>query len=159
MHKVNWKLLLLNLFVPVVLVGGGTALLTMNSMEVYQSLRQPPISPPGWLFPVVWTILFILMGIAAYLVATTPDVDPKTRMRAFCVYGAQLLLNVTWSLTFFNAGNYSLALWILIALLLLIFINAVLFYKINSAAGWLLLPYFLWVCFAGYLNFFIALYN
>lgn len=159
LHKINWKALLLNLFIPVVLIGGGTALLTMDSMEVYKNLRLPPIAPPGWLFPVVWTILFLLMGIAAYLVTVNPEADHKTRVRALSVYGAQLLLNVTWSLTFFNCQKYTLALWILIALLLLIFITAVLFYKINGAAGWLLLPYFMWVCFAGHLNYFISLYN
>lgn len=120
-------------------------------------LNQPPLSPPAWLFPVVWTLLYTLMGIASYLVA----VSEKTyRARtALTVYGVQLAFNFFWSLIFFNLHAYLFAFVWLVLLWLLIIITTVLFYQISRPAGYLLIPYLLWVTFAGYLNLAIALLN
>lgn len=125
-------------------------------MEVYQFLRQPPLSPPGWLFPIVWTILYLLMGIAAYLVWVR---DSTGRNGALLFYGLQLAFNFVWTLIFFNLQNYGLALlWILI-LWVLILITTIRFFRETKAAGWLMLPYLLWVSFAVYLNAGVWLLN
>lgn len=154
---IKLKPLLINLFIPLA-VGGLSALFTMNSMEAFSALNQPLLSPPGWLFPVVWTILFVLMGIAAYLVATS-SAPTKEKRTAFIVYGAQLFFNFLWSIIFFNRGDFLFAFIWLIALWALIIANIFLFYRISKPAGLLLIPYLLWVTFAGYLNFAIYLLN
>lgn len=152
---IKWKPLLLNLLIPLA-VGGLSAYLTMDSMEVYQSLRQPPLSPPGWLFPVVWSVLFLLMGIAAYLVWMR---DSTGRNGALVLYALQLAFNFGWTLIFFNVQNYGLAFFWLLILWVLILITTIRFFKENKAAGWLMIPYLLWVAFAGYLNAGVWLLN
>lgn len=139
------------------LVGGLSALLTMSAMEDFAALNQPPLSPPGWLFPVVWTILYALMGVASYLVLTSGR--PGRAKTALVVYGIQLFFNFLWSIVFFNFGAYLFAFFWLIALWLLIIFTTLLFYRINKAAGYLMIPYILWVTFAAYLNLGIYLLN
>lgn len=154
--KIQWKKLIGCLAIPLG-VGVVSALLTRNSMEQFSSLRQPPLSPPGWLFPVVWTVLFILMGIASYLVMISGH--PARSKTALTVYGVQLAFNFLWSILFFNWQLYWVALIWLIALWGLIWLNMVLFYRLSKPAGYLLIPYLVWVTFAGYLNTAIALLN
>ena len=154
---IKLKPLLINLFIPLA-VGGLSALFTMNSMENFERLNQPMLSPPGWLFPVVWTILYTLMGIAAYLV-TVSNAPQKEKRTAFIVYGVQLFFNFLWSIIFFNRGDFLFAFIWLVALWALIIANIILFYRISKPAGLLLIPYLLWVTFAGYLNFGIYLLN
>lgn len=137
-------------------VGGLSALLTNSSMEHYGQLKQPPLAPPGWLFPIVWTILFLLMGIAAYLVWMQNDLDRKT---ALTLYAVQLGFNFFWTIIFFNLRSYGLALVWLIALWVLILLTVRYFYKSTPAAGILLVPYLLWVTFAAYLNAGVWLLN
>lgn len=137
-------------------MGGLSALLTQNAMEQYGGLRQPPLSPPGWLFPAVWFVLFVLMGIAAYLVWMR---DSTGRNGALILYGAQLVFNFFWTLIFFNLQNYALAFFWLLALWLLILLTTLQFFKETTAAGWLLVPYLAWVTFAGYLNAGVWLLN
>ena len=124
-------------------------------METFQSLNKPALSPPGWLFPVVWTVLYILMGIASYLVLTSG----QPNRAALTVYGIQLVFNFFWSINFFNHESYLFAFIWLVFLWILIFTTMILFYRISKPAGYLLLPYLLWVTFAGYLNFCIYLLN
>ena len=152
--KIKWKELLISLLIS---LGTGVVswLLTSDSMEQYQTIYKPPLSPPGWLFPVVWTILFILMGIASYLVYIS---DSSERSSALLVYIFQLAANVIWSVLFFNFNAYLLAFAWLIVLWYLIFITIKQFYSINKLAGKLMIPYLLWVSFAGYLNLAIALH-
>lgn len=154
--KIQWKKLIGCLAIPLG-VGVVSALLTRNSMEQFSALRQPPLSPPGWLFPVVWTVLFILMGIASYLVIVSGH--PARSKTALTVYGVQLAFNFLWSILFFNWQLYWVALIWLIALWGLIWLNMVLFYRLSKPAGYLLIPYLIWVTFAGYLNTAIALLN
>ena len=136
--------------------GGLSALLTRGSMERYGSLNQPPLSPLGWVFPVVWTILFTLMGIAAYLVWMR---DSTGRNGALALYGVQLVFNFIWPLLFFNLQNYALAFFWLLALWVLILLTTLRFFKETPAAGWLMVPYLVWVAFAGYLNAGVWLLN
>lgn len=154
--RIHLKKLLICIAIPL-LVGGLSALLTMSSMENFEALNKPPLSPPGWLFPVVWSVLFILMGIASYLVIVNGKSDDKKI--SITVYGIQLAFNFFWSLIFFNLEAYLFAFIWLTVLWVLIIINTVLFYKISKPAGILLLPYLLWVTFAGYLNLAIYFLN
>lgn len=155
--KTNGKLLLACLAVPEG-VGALSALLTRDGMEVFQSLEKPPLTPPGWVFPVVWTVLFLLMGLASYVVIRSGR--PRSMVwRALAVYGLQLFFNFVWMLLFFNLGAYLPAFFWLIALWLFIWMNFLLFYRISRMAGWLLVPYLLWVLFAGYLNLGVYLLN
>ena len=129
-------------------------LITRDSMEQYGNLYQPPLAPPGWVFPVVWSILYLLMGIAAYQIYITNRIG---REGALTLYVVQLLVNMVWPVLFFRFQEYWLAFFWLLLLLALIFFTMREFWKIKPSAGALLLPYFLWVIFAGYLNLVIAI--
>ena len=152
--KIQWKNLITCLAIPLA-VGSLSALLTQNSMETFNSITKPGLAPPGWLFPVVWTILYILMGIASYLVLTSG----KPNTYALTVYGIQLVFNFFWSIIFFNLELYLFAFIWLVLLWLLILKTTLLFYQISKPAGYLMVPYLLWVTFAGYLNLSIYLIN
>lgn len=151
---IQWKKLFICIAIPLA-VGGVSAALTKDSMELYETVQKPALTPPGWIFPVVWTILFVLMGIASYLILTTE----KSKDTALRVYGLQLVVNFFWSILFFNLQQYQLSFFWLLLLWLLVFITTVLFYQILKPAGYLMLPYLLWVTFAGYLNLSISLLN
>lgn len=155
--KVNWKLLIINLAIPLA-AGGIAAALSGSMSEMYAVMNKPPLSPPGWVFPVVWTVLYVLMGISSYLVATA-DAPDITKFQAFCLYGLQLVFNVLWPIVFFRWQMYLTAFFVLILLWIFIFITFWLFSAIRSRAGTLLLPYLLWVTFAGYLNYGVFLLN
>lgn len=155
--KLDWKKLLISLAIPLA-VGGLAALLTGGGMGEYSQFVQPPLSPPGWVFPVVWTILYLLMGYASYRVLTS-SAEPAEIRKALTRYGAQLLLNFLWPLIFFGLNWYWAALAVLVALWLLVFATIRSFSKIDEKAGDLLLPYILWLTFAAYLNFGVALLN
>ena len=155
--KGKWKTLLICLALPLG-VGGVAAFLTKDSMKIFESLNQPPLSPPGWLFPVVWTVLYALMGRSSFLVLTSGAEKVRIR-RALGVYLLQLGFNFLWSILFFNLEAYLAAFFWLVGLWVLILVTMVLFYKIRPRAGDLLLPYLLWVTFAGYLNYGIWLMN
>ena len=140
-------------------VGALAAYLTMDSMSIYSQINQPSLSPPGWLFPVVWSVLYILMGISAALIYTNKEASPQDKKSALKIYGFQLIVNFLWTLIFFNLRNWLFAfIWILL-LWVLIIIMIVKFYKIKPIAGLLQIPYLLWVTFAAYLNFMIYLLN
>lgn len=151
------KQFLICIAVPL-LVGGLSALITRKGMDIFETINKPPLSPPGWLFPVVWTVLFILMGIASYLVLVSGKPQGEIN-RALTVYGIQLIFNFFWSIFFFNFSLYLFSFIWLVLLWLLILAATVLFYRISKPAGYLMIPYLLWVTFAGYLNFQIYLLN
>ena len=155
--KIDKKRLVICLAIPLV-VGGAAGLLTMNSMEAFEALNQPPLSPPGWLFPVVWTVLYVLMGIASYLVSVS-DAPQEEKARALWTYGIQLAFNFLWPIAFFNLKWYLFAFLWLVILWILILITALRFGRIRKPAGYLLVPYLLWVAFAGNLNLGIYLLN
>jgi tryptophan-rich sensory protein len=155
--KLQWKKLVFSLVVPLA-VGAYASFLTQDGMDTFAQLDKPPLAPPGWLFPVVWTLLYLMMGVGAYLVATS--VKPEAAIRsAMNWYAAQLAFNFLWSIIFFNLDQYLIAFAWLVLLWLLILVTAVHFYRIRPIAGYLLIPYLVWVAFAGYLNLGIALLN
>lgn len=149
--KIDKKLLAKSIALPV-LVGVVSGLLTRNAMQDFEVLNQPPLSPPGWLFPVVWTILYVLMGISAYLIKTS-DADEQAKADALTLYYYQLLVNFLWPVFFFNFGWYLFAFAWLILLWVLVVLMIRQFDKINKVAAYLNLPYLLWLTFAAYLNF------
>lgn len=139
-------------------VGIASAWLTAGSMAAFAALSKPPLSPPGWLFPVIWSILFFLMGIASYLICTAEKPQQEIS-NALWLYGFQLAVNFFWSIFFFNLSLYFFSFIWLLLLWILIAATARRFYRISQTAGYLLLPYLLWVSFAGYLNLGICLLN
>ncbi|MBQ8404514.1 MAG: tryptophan-rich sensory protein [Clostridia bacterium] len=155
--KIRWKLLIICIAIPLI-IGGISAFATMSSMEDFAALEKPPLSPPGWLFPVVWSILYTLMGIASYLVITSGEAQ-KHINTAITFYAVQLIFNFFWSFFFFNLKLYFFSFAWLIVLWLLIIATLVLFSRVSKTAGYLLIPYLLWVSFAAYLNLGIALLN
>ena len=152
--KKQYKYLIACLAIPLA-IGGLSALFTQSSMETFDAIIKPAFAPPAWLFPVAWTILYILMGIASYLIL----ISGKPYTMAMTVYIIQLIFNFFWPIIFFNTGQYLLAFIWLVLLWLLIFLTTILFYCLSKPAGYLMLPYLLWVTFAGCLNFSIYLLN
>lgn len=148
--KENTKLLIKSIALPL-LVGAVSGLLTRNAMQEFQLLNKPPLSPPGWLFPVVWTILYTLMGYSAYLIHVS-NADAETKSDALMLYHYQLIVNFLWSIFFFNFGWYLFSLiWLLLLWVLIIFMIRS-FSHISKTAAYLNIPYFIWVTFAAYLN-------
>ena len=154
--KINWKKLLLCLALP--LAVGGLAALLSGGMDLYKELDRPPLSPPGWVFPVVWSALYLLMGYASYRVLES-GAAPSDIRKAWILYGLQLAANFLWPLLFFGGQMYLAALVLLTLLWLLIFLTIRAFSAVDERAGDLLIPYILWVTFAWYLNLGIFLLN
>ena len=152
---INLKKLVISILIPLA-TGGIAGLLTRGSMDTYSQIVRPPLSPPGWVFPVVWTILYILMGVAFYLVWQSEYENKKT---ALLLYFAQLAMNFIWPILFFNLEAYGISfVWLLIMLVLILF-TAIAFYAADKRAGYLMIPYFVWVLFAGYLNLGVFILN
>jgi benzodiazapine receptor len=133
-------------------VGASPALVTAGSVDGwYQTLVQPALAPPNWVFGPVWTVLFTLLGVAAYLVLR--DGRGRERTLAFGLFVGQYVLNVAWTMVFFGGQNVDGALVVVVALWLLIAATLAAFYRVRRAAGRLLVPYLGWVGFAAYLNY------
>ncbi len=147
----------IGILIPVA-VGLLSAFLTRNSMDIYQTIVKPSFAPPPILFPIAWTVLYIIMGIGSVLVYES-DAGEKDKAQALVFYGLQLFVNFFWSIIFFNSRAF-LASFIWLILLWLLIIGMILsFSKVNKTAAWLQIPYLLWVTFAGYLNLMIYLLN
>ena len=132
-------------------VGGLSGWLTRNGTELYKTaMEKPPLSPPGIVFPIVWTALFALMGIGAARIYMAPV--SRIRSQSLRLFLVQLLFNFFWSIIFFNLQNYGFAFVWLVVLWILIFRMTLHFSKIDRLAAWLQIPYLIWVAFAGYLN-------
>ena len=153
----NWKTLLLCLVIPLAASGIG-ALLAGGSSGSYEAMYKPLLSPPGWVVPVVWTLQYLLMGYASYLVYTSEASMPRKR-RALTVYGVQLVINLLWPLFFFRLGWYTFAFIWLLLLIAAVLLCRMLFRYIEKRAGDLLLPYLIWLFFAAYLNLGVAILN
>ena len=132
-------------------VGGLSALLSMNGMQIYDTtVTKPALTPPGWLFSVVWTILYTLVGISAARVWKTKE--SAARSSGLNLYVAQLIVNFFWSLIFFNAQAFGFAASWLLLLWVLVFLMIRQFYKVDRLAALLQIPYLIWLTFAAYLN-------
>ena len=133
-------------------VGALSSLITAGAMKQYGSMNKPALSPPGWLFPVVWSILYTVMGIASYYVFTE-DAEKSLKYNALLLYAGQLLLNFFWSILFFKFSLYLPAFFWLVAMWIMILVTIISFFYVNKLAGFLMIPYLLWTTFAAYLNF------
>lgn len=153
--NIKWKSLLVNIAIPL-LVGGISSLITMDGFRQYTEINQPPLSPPSAVFPVVWTILYILMGISSYLVYEKKDADNKN---ALTLYAIQLAINFIWPIFFFGFNAYLFSFIILIVLWIFVLLTIISFYKINKTAALLMTPYLIWLTFAGYLNLGVYILN
>ncbi len=135
-------------------VGGLSAFFTRNNMNIFDTVQKPPLAPPAIAFPIVWTVLYILMGIgAARVYIKEPDSS------AIPVFGINLFFNFFWSIIFFNMRAFSFAFVWLVLLFAIVLIMTVKFYRVDKAAGLLQIPYCIWLVIAGYLNLFISLTN
>lgn len=152
--KIQWKKLIICILIPLA-VGSLSALLTRDAAQAFDLLDKPSLSPPAWLFPVAWTILYILMGISSYIVL----VSGKPASRALFIYAVQLFFNFAWTLIFFNLEAYLTAFIWLTVLWILILAAIIMFSRISKPAALLMIPYILWVTFAGYLNLMIYILN
>lgn len=142
-----------SILIPVI-IGGVIGLIISRSID-YNSLQKPPLSPPSILFPIVWTILYVLMGISYGILDSKSLIELKTQI----IYSLQLFVNATWSLIFFTLKWRLFAfIWIII-LDVLVIVMIIDFFKKNKTAGLLQIPYLLWIIFASYLNLGVYLLN
>ena len=133
-------------------IGTLSGLLSMDGMKVYAaSVAKPPLTPPGWVFSVVWTILYTLMGISAARIWQSKE--SLERSSGLNLYVTQLIVNFFWSLIFFNAQAFGFAFIWLLLLWALVFLMILQFRKVDRLAALLQIPYLIWLTFAGYLNF------
>ena len=153
--NIKWKELLIAIAIPLS-IGLLSGLISKDSMITFDLLNKPIFSPPGWLFPVVWTILYILMGISSYLIYISSN---PNKTIALTLYSLQLFFNFFWSILFFNFNLYIISFVWIVILWILIIMTIISFYSIDKNAAYLLVPYLLWVTFASYLNYAIALLN
>ena len=148
--KADIKLLAKCIAIPL-LVGIVAAIISGGGMEVFERVNKPPLSPPAWLFPVVWTILYTLMGISSYLILTS-GANENQIYKAMTLYGYQLAVNFLWPTFFFNFQWYLFSFFWLVLLWVLVLLMILRFWRIDKRAVYLNIPYLVWLTFAGYLN-------
>lgn len=153
---------IIQIFVAIViaeLAGIIGSIFTSSSVSTwYLTLNKPFFNPPSWVFAPVWTILFALMGLASYFIFIKGFKNKNVKI-ALGVYGTQLIFNIIWSVLFFGLKNPLFAFIEILILLTLIVVNTFLFWKIDKRAGYIMLPYILWVSFATLLNLAIFILN
>lgn len=154
MNEKSRSPLIISILIP--LAVGSLSSLLSRSMTTYSSISKPDFTPPSYVFPIVWTILYVLMGISSYIIY---DSDSPAKGRALKIYMLQLFFNFCWSIIFFRFDLYLFALIWLIVLIALICLMIKEFYKISPLAAYLQIPYLLWCVFAALLNFFIYKMN
>ena len=153
MNKNNIFRPIFQIFFPL-LVGSIVGLIISNNID-YEVLRQPPLSPPSWLFPVVWSILYLLMGISYYLYNKNTGGDEKVSK----IYYLQLFVNALWSIIFFVWKlRFFAIVWIIILIILVVYLF-ILYYRDYKFSAYLLIPYIIWLLFAAYLNIGVYLLN
>lgn len=140
------------------LVGVLSALITGDFGSLFDKYTPPPLMPPSWLFPVVWSVLYAVMGISAYLIYSSHS-DAALEKKALWLYAAQLAVNFSWSIVFFRFEKLWAGAAVIILLIVLVLLMIKAFGKISTAAAWLNIPYLLWLCFAAYLNISAAVIN
>ena len=155
--KIDKRLLVVCIAISV-LTGVIAGILTGGGMESFEMINKPLLSPPAWLFPVVWTILYVLMGISSYLVLNAGKPQEQTG-DALRIYIVQLAVNFLWPFLFFGLEWYLFAFVWLVLLWILVLVMIIMFKDISKMAAYLNIPYLIWLTFAGYLNFAIWIFN
>ncbi len=149
----NYKVWLKNIIIP--LVVGGIVGLVISKYIDYNTINKPILSPPSYIFPIAWTILYILMGISYSIIETNQQLDKRTKT----IYYTQLLINALWSIIFFIfKWRFISIIWILILLIIVIYMT-ILFYQRNKTSALLQIPYILWLIFATYLTIGVYILN
>lgn len=153
MKKISWKTYGLAILLTEA-VGALSGWLTREGAKAYsETVEKPPLSPPDIVFPIVWGILFALMGVGLARIYSAEAVGLKMeRTKSLVLFFVQLFFNFFWSILFFNLQNFGLAFWWLVVLWGLILWMILSFRKVDKWSAWLQIPYFLWVTFAAYLN-------
>ena len=151
--------LLVSLAIPLA-VGILSALITKGNMSIYNEIKKPPLSPPAMLFPIAWSILYILMGISSFLVCKNKNERNGEAVKfALTYYAISLALNFLWSVLFFNLRVFAIAVVCILMLLFFIIKTVISYFKISPTAAYLQIPYIIWVAFATYLNITISIIN
>lgn len=151
---IKLKELIISILIP--LAFGGIGFLLGGSPEIYATIAKPAFAPPAWIFPVVWNILYILMGISFYIIYNSNSIY---REKAIKVFFIQLIVNALWSLLFFRLELYLLStLWIMFLIMLVAYM-IYLFAKVDKKSGYLQIPYLIWLIFACILNFVVYFLN
>ena len=150
--KIDFKRLAVNILVPLIL--GAIVGFLSGSFNGYKEINMPSFAPPGILFPIVWSILYILMGVSKYILQ-----DSGISHKALSLYNLQLIVNLLWSFIFFTFKWYLVAFLWIILLILLVILMIKEFLKISKSAAYLQIPYLLWIIFAAVLNFAVYLLN
>lgn len=155
MKNIDIKKLLFYIVITII-IGFFPSIFVIKGMMEYKELIKPPLSPPSIVFQVVWTLLYILMGISIYRVVNSGD---KKKEEGKLIYFIQLVINSLWTIIFFGFKEYFLAFSFLLMLIVLVVFMLVIFYKIDKKSAYLQIPYLLWLLFAAYLNFGIFTLN
>ena len=156
MKKINWFQLLV-IVITTEFIGLLSSIISGNIGQDYNSFIKPALSPPGWFFAIIWPILYLLMGIAVYIIYQEPQTNESKK--AIILYWIQLFVNFLWPIVFFRLEWYWISVVIILILDALVFIITVWFYNIKKTAGLLMIPYLVWILFATYLNIGIAILN
>ncbi len=159
--KIDIKNLSINILIPLC-IGAISGFLCMDGMKMYPYLNKSAIAPPAMIFPLVWFVLYILMGISAYVISgsrLSVKKQKKHKDRSMSIYALQLAVNFFWPILFFNSQNYLFAFFWLVLLLVLVCWMTAEFWRIEQSAAYLQIPYIVWLIFAGYLNFTIYAMN
>ena len=151
--NIDWPKFLISLLIPVA-VGTVAGWLIQGSADFYNGLIKPPFAPPAALFPLVWTVLYLLMGIAAYRVHQSEGEGKQSALR---LYYIQLVVNFLWPISFFLWKNFWLSFLILMVLWILVGVLTFRFWKLDRPAGLMMVLYWIWLTFAAYLNLFVAI--
>ena len=154
MNKNNRSALVISILIPLAI--GSLSTVISKNRSMYFSINKPALSPPAFIFPVVWTILYVFMGISSYIIYESKSPDKSNALRT---YSVQLFFNFFWSIIFFGLSQYLFAFLWLLALIILIGVMIYQFYQISPAAAYLQIPYIVWCIFAAYLNFMIYIMN
>ena len=161
-HPVRKFFIALGFILCPLVVGLISSALTGDAMMTFGDLNQPPLAPPAWLFPVAWTILYLLMGVASYLIyrwQPKDKVGKALKVAELVVYFVQLAFNFMWTILFFRFELRYFAFGWLVVMWLMILALIIMAFKTRKAAAWCLIPYLLWCTFAAYLNIMVAVLN
>ena len=153
--NINKKQLALSAAIPL-LIGGLASLVNFSGFREFETVNKPALAPPMIIFPIVWTVLYLLMGFSAYLICKA---DVKNKVPAYIIYALQLAVNFLWTCLFFGKKDYIGAFATVIVMLLLVCAMIYVFFRVNRKSAYLQLPYLVWTAFASYLNYMVYILN
>lgn len=155
--RFNWLHLIIWI-VAIQIIGGLSALFAGDIKNIYTHLSLPPLSPPNYLFGIVWPVLYALIAISGYLIYRS-SYSKHDKTMNYSLFGIQLFLNFIWSIVFFNNLQYWIGVIIIVILDIIVLLCVTNFYKSSKLAAYLLIPYFIWILFATYLSIGVAVLN